>query len=229
MAKLLISTKEADLQRRFEDALPAVYTLHWADEYVLRRLDGNTYDLAILDLDHLGIGPDRALTALTRRGIATRVILMANAPRVDAVVRAIKKGAVDFFSKPVEAVRLIEAVQAHAGKRQAIPNLVACRLDAYTRDNFHRPSLTLKKLCRHFRISTDYGSQVFRQHIGVPYRQRLLQYRIAHAQKILVQSDLPIGTVAVHCGFKNHVRFCEAFLRTEGLSPRQYRLAQGRG
>jgi transcriptional regulator GlxA family with amidase domain len=51
----------------------------------------------------------------------------------------------------------------------------------------------------------------------------LTQYRVAHAQRLLVTTDLPVLEIALACGFNSLSRFYAAFKKICGRSPRTYR------
>ena len=55
-----------------------------------------------------------------------------------------------------------------------------------------------------------------------PYRY-LMDVRLERAARLLVETDLPVATVATRVGFRDASYFARQFRRCTGLSPRQYR------
>ncbi|MFB7614881.1 GlxA family transcriptional regulator [Kitasatospora sp. NPDC056181] len=51
----------------------------------------------------------------------------------------------------------------------------------------------------------------------------LLEQRVLAAQRLLEETDLPVDTVAVRCGFGSAVSLRPAFVSRVGVSPREYR------
>jgi len=59
--------------------------------------------------------------------------------------------------------------------------------------------------------------------LGRPVAAEIRRLRIERAKRHLAGGQLAIKTVAVRCGFANAQRLSEAFRRSEGLAPREYR------
>ena len=51
----------------------------------------------------------------------------------------------------------------------------------------------------------------------------LIKIRIQESAKLLQKSDLPIGEVALNCGFNDFSYFGKHFKREMNCSPREYR------
>jgi len=67
---------------------------------------------AIVDLHMGGMDGLELQAEMARRGLALAVIVLTGHGDIPASVKAIKGGAVDFLTKPVEAEKLIESVRA---------------------------------------------------------------------------------------------------------------------
>lgn len=67
----------------------------------------------------------------------------------------------------------------------------------------------------------------FRERFGVGPGDYLRATRVARAADLLRRSSLPIGDIALRCGFGDASQFSKAFLRLRGVSPRAYRAAAG--
>lgn len=73
-------------------------------------------------------------------------------------------------------------------------------------------------------LHPGYAMQVFRQHFHMSLLDYLTQYRIAHAQRLLFSTNLPIREIAYASGFGSESRFYAVFKRLCGLSPHRYRV-----
>jgi DNA-binding NtrC family response regulator len=69
-------------------------------------------DLILLDCELKGMHCLSLLPELLMEDPKAAVILLANRPSVSSVVEAMKEGAVDFFERPLDLVRLKEAIEA---------------------------------------------------------------------------------------------------------------------
>jgi len=66
----------------------------------------------------------------------------------------------------------------------------------------------------------------FRQVFGTTAFGYLHRYRMEKAQQLLLQSQLTIAGVAQAIGYTSQSRFCDAFKRQYGLTPRSYRATE---
>ena len=225
-ARILIADDESDLcsvlQRWLRNEPWAVETAGDGRE-ALARLCKHHFDVAVLDL--LMPPPDgmEALKTIRQKGLQTDVVVLTGYGAVDTAVRAMKMGAQDFLKKPVGKREFVETLRALVERRHPPPHVLADRLDAFLRDHICDSTLKLSSLCVHFRISRRYVCRLFRDHIGVPFRERLRHWRIQEAKRLLASTDLSVYLIAERCGFRNHRRLAEAFRRIEGTSPRAYR------
>ena len=92
----------------------------------------------------------------------------------------------------------------------------------YVRENFehHIPldeiadlvSMTVPAFCRYFKKST-----------GKTFTQVVNEYRVVHATKLLVESDMSVTDVCFECGFNNFSHFNKTFNDITGKSASSYR------
>ena len=85
------------------------------------------------------------------------------------------------------------------------------------------PQLTLASLADSLATTTHELSRAINQHHGENYSRYINRHRIGVAKELLRDSSLPIAAVLARAGFKSSSTFNAAFLRVEGVSPRQYR------
>ncbi len=74
-------------------------------------------------------------------------------------------------------------------------------------------------------LSEYHFARMFRQSFGVPPHQYLLARRLARAQRLLRGSALPMGEVALMCGFSSASHFNQRFRQAMGATPGEYRQA----
>lgn len=68
-----------------------------------------------------------------------------------------------------------------------------------------------------------YLNRLFLKHTGSTIRQYVLDVRIGHAKKALLNTDLPLSAIAETVGFNSNSYFSTYFRQVVGLSPAQFR------
>lgn len=72
-------------------------------------------------------------------------------------------------------------------------------------------------------LSQNWLARAFHAHHGQTLQRYLLTRRIAHAQDLLVTTDLPVGRIAQRLGFGDSQHFNKQFRRFAGCNPTTYR------
>ena len=75
-------------------------------------------------------------------------------------------------------------------------------------------------------LHPNYAGTIFKEATGATLLQFLTQYRIDLAKSKLSRTDSPILDVALDSGFGSISHFHEIFRKSEGLTPRQFRIQQ---
>ncbi|MCM1135450.1 MAG: AraC family transcriptional regulator [Clostridium sp.] len=89
--------------------------------------------------------------------------------------------------------------------------------------NSFREKLTLDQIAGEVNLSKYYMSREFKKYTGTTIFSYILDCRIALAQQLLRQSNMPIGEIAEYVGFEDHNSFYRFFQQRENLSPSAYR------
>lgn len=100
----------------------------------------------------------------------------------------------------------------------------------YISHNFQEP-LSVAKIAEVVHLHPNYAMQLFRKCTGRTIVDYLTQYRIAHAQQLLLTSDKSISDIALTSGFTSLSRFYATFREICNDSPKHYRqsLREARG
>jgi AraC-like DNA-binding protein len=72
-------------------------------------------------------------------------------------------------------------------------------------------------------LHPHYAMTVFRRVVGTTLGRYLSECRVAHAQRLLLGSDLPVTEVGIRSGFTSSSRFFATFSEVCGTSPGAYR------
>jgi AraC-like DNA-binding protein len=113
-----------------------------------------------------------------------------------------------------------KARTARAGGAE-VERMVAC-----ITDRFQEP-LTVAEVAATANLHPNYAMQLFRSYTGRTIVKYLNQYRIAHAQQLLLTTDRSVLDIAYESGFNSLSRFYAVFRSTCRLSPARYRQAVG--
>lgn len=84
-------------------------------------------------------------------------------------------------------------------------------------------SLSLDDICRHVGCGRTTLREQFKHYLKSTPIQYLISKRMQYAKQILMDSSLPIKTVAAKCGIKNQLYFSTIFRKHFACSPREYR------
>lgn len=84
-------------------------------------------------------------------------------------------------------------------------------------------SLTLDQLATEAGISRFHFSRMFKEKIGVTPHRYTVQLRMQHAERLLRETDLSIGEIALTCGYIHQGHFAASFAREFNCSPAAFR------
>jgi AraC family transcriptional regulator len=96
------------------------------------------------------------------------------------------------------------------------------RIVAYVDENLDQP-LTVDILCRQAGVSSSHLRTWFKAAMGVTVHRYVLQRRLEHARRLLLQGDRKLSDIALEAGF-SHQSHLAKWMRIElGYSPGELR------
>ena len=98
------------------------------------------------------------------------------------------------------------------------------RLVEYIEHRLAEP-ISLGELATFAALSEYHFARMFRESFGIPPHQYLLARRLARARKLLQDTALPLGEIAMACGFASASHFSNRFRATMGGTPGAFRAA----
>ena len=103
------------------------------------------------------------------------------------------------------------------------PKIWRCRRAfSYMEDNYFN-RITLSDLAATASMSRFAFARVWREVTGTTPMHFLIMRRVEHAKRMLAQSDVPVLSVAIACGFCSHSHFTTTFTKATGETPTAYR------
>lgn len=100
------------------------------------------------------------------------------------------------------------------------------KLLRYVDANFENPDLSLQVLADQMDLSVSAISRIFKATVKINFVDYLCRIRMEKAKEYLRVSEAPIAEVSRQVGYENELSFKRAFIRYEGIRPREYRQQQ---
>lgn len=93
-------------------------------------------------------------------------------------------------------------------------------------DNYFE-HLELGTVADFVQLSPSYFSTLFRQMVGMNFREYLCQIRVEESKRLLLSTDFALADIAVSVGFPDQSYYCKVFRRIVGVSPGKFRARPG--
>lgn len=100
------------------------------------------------------------------------------------------------------------------------------RIYQYTFDNFSK-KITIRELAELLHLTPQSFCRYFKLKTRKSYIQFLMEARIGHACRMLLENELSISEICYSCGYKNISHFNHQFKKITNKSPSQYRSVHG--
>ncbi|TVP51320.1 MAG: AraC family transcriptional regulator [Mongoliibacter sp.] len=84
--------------------------------------------------------------------------------------------------------------------------------------------ISLKEVADVANLSKEAFCRFFKERTGKTFTEFLIQVRMHQACQLLQESEWSISQIAYHCGFQNLSYFNRAFKKTQGETPKEFRL-----
>jgi AraC family transcriptional regulator len=192
-------------------------------------------------LAHLYISPERfalsAVSLLDRdpREVELRESTFVDDPKQAALFRQLSalnwnEPGERLLTSSVAHDMLSHALLHHVGQRQnvrlkgGLAPALRRQLRDYIETNLSEP-ISLGQLAGLAALSEYHFARMFRESVGVPPHRYLLARRLVRAQQLLAETAMPLGDVALACGFASASHFSNRFRSALGATPGEYRLA----
>lgn len=85
--------------------------------------------------------------------------------------------------------------------------------------------ITLPEMAEFLNVACATCNRMFRKSLGKSFKKFLIEVRISHASKLLMETDCTVLDIANQCGFVNLSNFNRYFKRLKRKTPRDFRRA----
>jgi AraC-like DNA-binding protein len=92
----------------------------------------------------------------------------------------------------------------------------------YMKLNFHKP-VKLTEVARLANMTEVSFSRFFKTRTGITFIDSLLELRLGHASRLLIDTNQSISEIAYSCGFNNLSNFNRIFKKKKGCTPQEFR------
>ena len=117
------------------------------------------------------------------------------------------------------ALEVYESVSESAKKKQ---KSVSAKVKEYLRIHA-RENIGVTDLSKIFHYNPDYLTQIFKEEYGNTICTYINLVRIDEAKKLLIETDMKIGDVALNVGFYDGKYFMKTFKKIVGVTPSEFR------
>lgn len=176
---------------------------------------------------------------LREEGLHCEFIILSGFAEFSYAQTAIRLGAFEYCLKPIspdQGGELLARLRCHlaetkpreddASLAQPSDNETLNDLLRYIQGHYQE-KLRLKDIAAHFYLSSGYCSVLFSKYLGRTFPEYLTELRIQKACQLLRGTGLSIHEIAAQTGIDDYFYFNKVFKRATGLTPSQYRKADG--
>lgn len=119
---------------------------------------------------------------------------------------------------------ILSGIRREIRERQSsnLKGMVA-KANAYIREHFRNPLLSLSDVADHVYLNASYFSRVYKNETGESFIEALTRIRLERAKELLRDSREKIAEISQDTGYQNTRYFCSVFKKHTGLTPLEYR------
>jgi AraC-like DNA-binding protein len=92
----------------------------------------------------------------------------------------------------------------------------------YMNQSFQK-SITLSEVAKLANMTDVSFSRFFKARTGITFMDSLLEMRLGHASRLLIDTTQSVAEVAYNCGFNNISNFNRLFKKKKGCTPKEFR------
>lgn len=102
-------------------------------------------------------------------------------------------------------------------------NKTAKAIKEFIDDNYANQDMSMKLLADRFILAGPLISKIFKEYTGMTFSDYLLELRVKAAIKLLNDPEVNVTAITEAVGYMNYLTFKRAFIRHQGISPKEYK------
>ena len=193
----------------------------------IRYIKEQQPDLAFVDVRLPGMSGLEILQEANRLSLKTLFIVISGHAEFAYAQKAMLHNAIGYCLKPFSRSELSDSVQKALTilEKQNEPAPVtetAPSVQVLSRGNFvsamidyinshYMEDISIQTLADLCSINPNYAGQLFKQKMNQTFSSYLSNFRIQKAEKLLVDTDMPIALVAASVGYQDYFYFAKVF------------------
>ena len=95
----------------------------------------------------------------------------------------------------------------------------------YIYDNF-KEDISLDEICEEIGLSKFHFIRKFKDLVGIPPKQFIIELRIKKASELLIATKMPLSKIASECGFNSTKNMYYSFEKIYGIGPKEFQKAK---
>jgi AraC-like DNA-binding protein len=121
-----------------------------------------------------------------------------------------------------------ELTEFYNGKKKSHNDKLKSSIINYIYDNYNKYDFSLVNVADQFCLAEAYLSQFFKEQVGQNFSVYVQNLRMSKAEKLLIETDMPIKKIIQEVGYNSLNTFGKAFKRIHGLSSTEFRNLYGK-
>lgn len=94
---------------------------------------------------------------------------------------------------------------------------------SYIHTFYYHTSINVEEISNYVGIDRSYLYRLFKEKMGISPKKYIIEYKLKTAAKLLKETSLSVGQVALSAGFDDQLYFSTAFRNFYGVAPTKYR------
>lgn len=199
-------------------------------------------DIVLTDIEMPGGSGLELIEEIHRQDEKVICLCITCHPEFSYIRKAMQLGSVDYILKPIDyeeletvlvkAVKTVQVARYGEGKRETQPQ--EPELGYYEKDRFLLQAqeyieqhlieeISVSALAEHLGCSVSHVMRSFKKQLDMTVVEYITKKRIEKAKQLLLNTDLPIMTIADYTGYPDYSYFTRVFKKETGVTPRDYR------
>ena len=140
----------------------------------------------------------------------------------DQILLADREGEIDAGSTALALTAAVAKAVRYTAHQSDDSPLIADTKNLIN-ENWQQPDFGVAQIATTLDVDRSTLSRRFHKEVGVTVIQYLISLRIQNAMALLSQSELPVATVALRCGYPDPSYFRRIFRDRAGITPSEFR------